>query len=333
MTDSNGKPAEDLDSWDPMGEAYYGEENSLAEHHPNFILNKQLPPISPRIGNNTTICDHYAKYGKCADGQFCDRLHIDPKKRNIIWHLQQHMDENKTRTCLTIDYLSPQPYMPDPNIMLMVTITRSTSPWSFYFVAPYETVDFRMTQPEDFKFHIEHVKTKSEIKRKIETIGAQLQEMFGKVYRHDNVHDPIYLSQIVACKTESGSFARAMVLEVPEKVDGVILDKYKLFLLDYGKEVEVLREFIYDIKAQCLSEPPLAIHCRLPIKPKVDAKQWSEEVIEDFRFIVQQDEYLLCKILEDDTAESQYVVDLFNIDSRRSLSEFMLENGLADKVY
>lgn len=316
------------DNWDPLAEDYKSPKNTLAlntDKDPVSTITGLVRPVSSRIGT-VTICDHYAKYGNCVDGEYCDRIHISPKSREKIWSLQNNCELNKNRVCMNYTYLSPVELKPDPSVLLLASVTNAGSPNMFYFVAPYEAMNFSQYTTDELDFFIERVSRTSSVKSKLQKCHDQLASLFDHPYRIDNVNDDIYLSQIVACKLKDNRYRRAMVIEVPD----IFMDKfnYKLHLIDIGIEVELPRESIYDIKAHCLSEPPMAINCRLDIRP-VDESGWSEEALEMFEIEARGEKFWLCKIIDYLEYDNMFTVDLYHPKTRLSLTERLIESGVA----
>jgi len=328
---SKNETKEDWDSWDPMAEDYSSSRNTLSldpDKDPLTTITGKVRPISSKIGN-VTICDHYAKYGECADGDYCDRIHVDPRARDKIWTLQNTYETNKNRACMNFTYLSPQEFTPDPEALLLVSVTSAKSPVNFYFVAPYELMNFKQYSSDDLEFYIDRVQQTSTAKTKLQKCHEQLALLFEHSYRIDNLNDEIYLSQIVACKLKDGRYRRAMVIDTPNLFEDKF--NYTLLLLDVGTEVELPRELIYDIKAYCLSEPPMAVNCRLAVKPPNGETRWSQEAMNFFEEKARGKKYLLCKILDYIKYDRIYTVDLYHPIFRRSLTESMINKGLAEK--
>lgn len=320
---------DDWDLWDPLAEDFASPANTLAldTSNPIAAITGRNPAETTKIGG-VLICDHYSKYGTCADGDYCDRVHIEASQRYKILALQETYERNKNRTCLTFSYLSPQTIKPDPESLLLVSVTDATCANNFYLIAPYESLDFANKSQEDVQFYISRVHDTSAVKVKLERIHEQLSNLFDHNYRIDNVNERIYLSQIVACKLNDGHFRRAMVIGSPDfSYDEY---NYKLLLLDVGTQVELPREKIYDIKATLLSEPPLALNCRLDLKPAT-GQQWSAEALEYFNNFTRDTRFLYCQILDYIEKDSIFTVDLMKLDSRESIMTSMIEQGFAEK--
>lgn len=321
---------EDFDKWDPMKEAYNSSLNTLAinlDKDPEAEITGRVAPNVSQMGR-TILCEHYLKHGECVDEKFCSRLHVDPRVRSRIWSLQNQFENNKDRTCINYTYLAPYDFEPDPERLLLVYVTGIFSPNNFYFIAPYNKKGFEKDNQEELDFFIQRVLRSSEAKTKLENIHKELAALFDHTYRIDNVNDKIYLSQIVACKLKDGHFRRAMVTKEPILHDEV---NYKLLLLDVGVEVEVPRELIYDIKAYCLNDPPLAVNCRLDLVPANNQCTWSEKALEMFKTQAGGERFWLCKIINHIEQEGIFTVELYNFKTREALSELMIESGLAQK--
>lgn len=318
---------QELDNWNPMLEDYNSELNTLALNPTSNPLSSVIGrtlPIDAKIGG-TVLCEHYAKFGNCVDGQYCTRKHVDPALRERIFNLQNMYECNRGMTCLNYTFLSPQYLEPEPDKLLLVSVTNAKSPNNFYLIAPYESIDFSNLNEDDVKFYLENVTKNSAVKTKLQKIDEHLAGLFDKPYRVDNVTDTIYLSQIVACKLSDGLFRRAMVIELPD--DSIDKFYYKLLLLDVGSEVELSRECIYDIRARCLSEPPLALNCRLNLKPSNNQTGWSENVLQTFVEKTRGHQYLLCRIINFIQYDRIYTVDLLHLKARKSLTEVLLKTG------
>lgn len=319
---------EQWDLWDPMSEDYYSAKNTIT-------LNPDKDPECTVTGEMMTtkllgkdVCEHFIKYGTCADGQYCDRLHATPKARDQLLSLAKNYELNKGRTCLTYSYLSPIDLQPDRQKLLLVSVAYVRSPGDFILIFPYEQMDFSNFNDQDTEFYLDRVHQTSPYKTKLQKCHEQLAALFDHDYRLDNVDDDIYVSQIVACKLEDGRFCRAMVVET----DDLLNEKfdYKLFLIDIGIVVERPRELIYDIRATCLSEPPMAVNARLNLKPADGKVKWPEEVLQKFREKLINKKYLLCKVQDFYAHDRTFVVDLFDVSTRTSFTDTMIKCGLAD---
>lgn len=330
IADPNQEDLDEWDRWDPLAEDYHSAKNTLAldvDRDPISTITGQVRPISSRIGT-VTICDHYAKYGNCIDGEYCERIHISPKQRDKIWTLQNKFELNKNRVCLNYTDLSLTDLRPDPSALLLASVTNARSPSLFYFVAPYESMNIAQYTERELEFLIERVSSASSVRSKLRSCHEQLASLFNHSYRIDNLQDDIYLSQIVACKLQDNTFRRAMVLDVPNlSIDAF---NYKLLLIDVGIEVELPRESIYDIKAHCLSEPPMAIGCRLNVKPVGDS-EWSQEALEMFEIEARGEKFWLCKVLNHLKHDDIFTVDLYHPKTRASLTERLVESGVAER--
>lgn len=328
----NDEDIVEFDRWNPMSEDYLSPMNTLtvsSSSDPLTMITGKIQPIPSKIGN-ITICERFAKYGECADGRFCSRIHIDPRARQKIWAIQNTYELNKGRTCMNYTYLSPIDIRPDPDALLLVSIASISSPSNFYAVAPFENLNFINLSRSDMDFHISRVHQTSTAKKKIEQFHLQMADIFGHSYRVDNLNDDIYLSQVVACKLKDGFFRRATVVGLPDPADYADV-KFKLFLIDVGVEVELPRELIYDIRAIILSEPPLALNCRLNIKPARGALEWSTGAQVQFNNLVKQNRFSLCRVKDHIEADRILTVDLLDINTKLSFTDKMLSSGLAVK--
>lgn len=322
----------EFDHWNPMLDDYTSAKNSLLLNpsgDPLTTITGKIQPIRSRIGN-VTICERFATYGECSDGRFCQRIHIDPEAREKLWAVQNTYESNKGRTCVNFTYLSPLDLKPDPKSLLLVAMANISSPSNFYVVAPFENLNFAHLSQADIDFYVDRIQQTSSVKKKIEQFHEQMAEIFGHSYRVDNLNDEIYLSQIVACKLKDGHFRRAMVVGLPDLGDYADIN-YRLFLIDLGVEVELPREFIYDIKANILSEPPLALNCRLDIKPAGGALNWSSGALAQFRSLTNRNRFSLCRVIDHIKADRILTVDLLDVITRASFTEQMISSGLADK--
>lgn len=316
----------ELDAWDPMGEDYRSPRNTLAlnpQDTLSVLIGKALP-IDAKLGK-TTLCEHFAKHGTCADGFYCTHKHVTPSQRERIWNLQNVYDLNRAATCLNYTYLTTQSIKPDPDKLLLVSVTNASRPNNFYLIAPYDTVDFSNLTEKEMDFYVSNVTKNSSIKTKLYKVSNQLASLLDKPYRLDNMNETVYLSQVVACKLKDGSFRRAMVTGLPD--DAMDDFNYKLLLLDVGCEIELPRELIYDIRASCFSEPPMALNCRLNLKPANGQTTWSEEIPRSFLEKARRDQYLLCKIINFIEYDRIYTVELLHLKSRKSLTEVLLRSG------
>lgn len=319
------------EQWDPMRDDYTSNLNTLAlnpEEDPTTIITGQVAPNASQICR-TTICDHFVKYGECVDGKFCSRLHVDPRVKDRIRSLQSRYENNTNRTCINFTYLLPVEFEVDPRTLLLVSVTGTSAPNNFYFIAPYDKMNFEPYKEEELDFFIERVHRSSLAKTKLENYHNELAALFDHPYRIDNVNDEIYLSQIVACKLQDGRFRRAMVTKIPN----LSLDEFnhKLLLLDVGVEIELPRELIYDIKAYNLNEPPLAVSCRLDLVPANDQVGWSEEALDFFTTEARSKKFWLCKIIDYIKHDRIYTIELYDIKTRKALSESLIHAGLAEK--
>lgn len=323
---------EEWDLWDPKRDDYESSLNSLALGGINdpmsFLTGKRDVVSSSRFGN-LTVCEHYLRYGRCADGDNCSRLHVEPHVRQKLLSLQSHFERNKDRVCVNYTYLSPENFQVDENVLLLVSVTNPKRPNDFYFVSPYESLDVSKHSEESLDFMLDSLKTNSAFKRNLDNTHHQLEALFDHDYRVDNVNEEIYVSQIVACKLKNGFFRRAMVLSAPRS--SYEDSDYKLLLIDTGAEVELPRESIYDIKARNLSDPPMALKARLNLKPSDKQCDWSTEALELFSTIMKENQYLFCKILEYSDIDQAYTVDLFDRKKRESLTDKLVENRLAER--
>lgn len=318
----------DWDSWDPMGDDLRSTSNNLTldpNRDPMCQITGQRRTIAEKIGD-VTICDHFSRYGECADGEYCDRLHVDPYQKEKIWAMQNQCELNKNRLCINYTYLSPIEIEPNPEKLFLVSVTSKERVNDFYMIMLYESLDFTRFSSSDIKFYIDNVKSKSIVKTKLTKIHQELKSIFDHEYRIDNPNDKVYLSQIVACKTENGCFRRAMVIKTPELTGGL----YRLLLIDIGKYVDLPREGIYDIKAQYLSEPPIAINCRLPLKPTCDQVELSDELMLYFQLWTEKSQFFLCKMISYSEMDRIFTVDLIQYESRKSLVDEIVQRGFAD---
>lgn len=320
----------EFDSWDPLTEDFKSPKNTLAlnvDDDPLAQITGRVRPVSSKIGH-VSICDHYARYGNCMDGQYCEKIHISPASRDKIWALQNNTELNKNRLCINFTHLSPIELQPDPKVLLLASVTNASSPNLFYFVPPYESMNFSPYNDEDLEFYIERAPRNSSVKAKLQLCHEQLESLFEHSYRIDNLNDDIFLSQVVACKLKDKSYRRAMVLDVPD----FSMDKfnYRLHLIDVGIEVELPRESIFDIKATCLSEPPMAVPSRLNIKP-IGNSNWSQEALDMFELEARGERFWLCKIINHLVYDNIFTVDLYHPKTRSSLTERLIEAGLAEK--
>lgn len=322
---------ENWDTWDPMGEDYHSERNTLAlnpDKDPLACITGQANPIASKIGA-VKLCERFARLGDCADGNFCDKLHVNPSARAKIWKLQNTFETNKNRICLNFTYLSPYELEPSAERLLLISVTDVKSPANFYMIAPYDNMDFAQKTTEDLDFYINHVQQHSAAKRRLQRCHEQLAALFDHSYRIDNLNDEIYKSQIVACKLKDGLYRRAMVFETPDfSMDQL---EYKLFLIDVGIEVYLPREMIFDIKASCLSDPPIAINSRLAIKPAGGESSWSEDAMDFFTARTRGVRYLLCKVLNYIELDRIFTVELFNTKKSGELTNMMISKGLAER--
>lgn len=330
--DAKPQVSEDWDSWDPRKDDYMSSMNTTAlavdaKENPLASITGTRLSIANKLGN-VTICERYIQFGDCMDRQYCPKLHVDPRNREQLLALQETYESNKNRTIMNFTYLSPQEIKPDSEALLLASVTCAKDPNNFYIILPYENKNFAQCTESDLKFYIDQVKTSSPAKSKLQIFHNKLTRIFDHEYRVDNVNDTIYKSQMVACKARDGQFRRAMVIDIPED-DGF---EYTLFLLDFGTSVKLPREHIYDIRADCLSEPPLAIHCRLPLKPSHGDLSWNEAASSMFETLSRGQLYLLCIILGYSNQNQMYTVELKHITSRNSLTERMIQSDLAEKT-
>lgn len=322
---------DEWNNWNPMEEDFNSVKNTLAINpvkDPLAQITGQVLPVNSRVGN-VEICDHYAKFGNCADGKYCEKRHIAPEERERIWTLQNHYESNKNRICMIYTYLSPQDYEPNPDVLLLVSVTSVKSPVNFHFVAPYENMNFAHHAEQDFNFYIDRVQQASSIKTKLERCHEQMASLFDHSYRIDNLNDEIYLSQIVACKLKDGRYRRAMVVDLPN--DARDKFNYKLLLIDVGIEVELPRELIYDIKADCLSDPPMAVNCSLNVKPPDGLLKWPRETLVEFNNMARGEKFLMCKMTHYVDYDRIYLVDLYHLKTRKSLTDLLIEKNLASR--
>ena len=318
----------DWDSWDPMSEDYHSAKNTLSlnpDSEPECELTGKM--MSLKVAGKE-VCDHFIRYGSCADGKFCDRIHVTPQARDKLWSIAETYDLNKTRTCLTYNYLSPIELEANRHTLLLVSIAQIKSPSEFVFVAPYEQMDFSKFNEDEVDFYLKHVYQTSPYKTKLQKCHDQLAALFDHDYRLDDLNEDIFLSQIVACKLENGRFCRAMVIEL----DDYLNDKfdYQLYLIDIGITVYRPREQIYDIRASCLSEPPLAVAGRLDLRPANGDVSWPSDVLGKFQEKLKSKKFLLCKVMDYITQDRIYTVDLMDLKSRISFTDKMIESKFAE---
>jgi len=319
---------EEWDAWDPMLEDYQSTKNTLRldpDKEPECTVTGQM--VTSKLGGKD-VCEHYLKYGSCADGTYCDRLHVTPKARNQLWTFAQNYELNKDRTCLNYTYLSPSELEPNDQALILVSVTHIRSPSDFVFIAPYDQMDCSNFNEEELNFYLDRVHHSSTYKTKLQKCHEQLSALFDHDYRLDDVQDDIHLSQIVACKLNDGRFCRAMVIGL-EDFSNEQFD-YKLFLIDVGIVVERPRELIYDIRANCLSEPPMATDARLDVKPTKGNVSWPQDVLDKFTDKLGKKKYMLCRLIGYDSQSRAFIVDLYDAKSKLSLTERMIECGLAD---
>ena len=322
---------EDWNSWDPMKEHFLSSNNTLALDpiaDPESIITGKMTPAGNKIGN-VTICDHYAKYGNCADGQYCDRIHISPKAREKLLEMQKTYELNKNRICMTSNYLSPIELEVNPEKRLLVSVVGVKSPNNFYIIAPYEQMNFASQALEDVLFYVDCIDRNSPYRRKMNKSHEQLADLFDHHYRLDNLNDDIFLSQIVACKLPDQRFYRAMVIETDDLHRDIFT--YKLHLLDLGCEAHLPRELIFDIKAHCLSEPPMAVACRLDLRPADGSLNWPQEALNFLNNCIRSNNYMLCKIVNYIDLDRTFTVDLYTINERKSLTDELVASGLFEK--
>lgn len=322
----------DWDSWDPMGDDIRSSKNTLAldpNNDPMCQITGQRRTISEKIGH-VTICEHFARYGECADGQYCNRAHVDPYLKEKLWAVQNQCELNKNRLCLTYTYLSPIELQPDPEKLVLVSLTNNQRVNDFYMIVPYENLDLSRFSPDDIKFYVDNVTSKSIVKTKLLKIHQDLKSLFDHQYRLDNINDEIYLSQIVACKTDDGYYRRAMVIKTPKSTGSSL---YHLLLIDLGIEVQLPREGLFDIKAQYLSEPPIAVNCRLPLKPTKNQVELSDELMFYFEIWTETCQFFLGKIISYSEMDRIFTVDIIHCDSRKSLVDDIVQRGLAESDY
>lgn len=321
-----------LDAWDPMAEDFRSVKNTLVldpDKEPECVVTGRMMEDVLTVGKYK-VCDYYLKYGSCADGIYCDRLHVDPKSRSKISNLQMAYNSSKDRTCLNYEYLSPQELEPSQTTTLLVSVTLAKAPNNFYFIAPYEKMNFSDFNHDEIDFYIERIQQSSTFKTKLHKCHEQLAYLFNHNYRRDNVDDLIYKGQIVACKLKDGFFCRAEVIEEENFAKDIFL--FKLFLLDVGIEVELPRESIYDIKARSMTAPPMTINGRLHLKPAAGTLNWSQDALDFFCNYCKGDKYVLCKILNFEERERMYTVDLYDLKDRSSLTSAMISRKLAEKA-
>lgn len=322
----------DWDTWDPMKYDYESKFNTLTlnpQEDPFCYVTGKVKPIPSKIGH-VTICDHYARHGTCADGQFCDRVHIEPSARERIWAIENKCELNKDRMCLTFKHLSPNEIEPSDDSLYLVSVTNFKKPNDFYMIAPYNDLNFKNFEQHDIDFYINNVKTKSNAKMKLAKIHQDLKGIFDHKYRVDNCSEDLYVSQIVACKMD-GIFRRAMVVKVADLAFEELY--YRLQLLDIGVEVQLPREDIYDIKAECLSEPPMALNARLHLKPPNGELNWSKESIDFVEDLITKPRFLLCKITSYSEMDRIFTVDLFDCkDKKIDYTDLIIDDMYAEKI-
>lgn len=321
-----------FDMWDPMAEDYHSGENTLAlnpDKDPECVVTGKMVEEGIMIGGHR-VCEFYLKHGTCADGKYCTRLHVHPSARDRIIDLQKDCEKKTSTTRMISSYLSPIDLNPNDNTLLLVSITMITSPTKFYFVAPYEQMNFAALTQDEIDFYIGRVQQSSSIKTKLLKCHEQLSYLFNHNYRIDNPKDVLCISQMVACKLDDGRFCRAMVLDNRNRDD--IGSYYKLLLLDIGTEVYLERERIYEIRASCLSEPPMAISGRLELRPANGDLHWSPEARSLFGEFATENKYVLCRVKSRKPDDDLFTVDLFSIKDRTSITDLMLDRNLAERM-
>lgn len=321
-----------LERWDPMGEHFYSTHNTTAldpDKEPECLVTGRMMNEVLKVGKHP-VCNHFLKYGTCADDTYCDRLHIDPSARSGIHSLQRDYEMNTGKTRLVSSFLSPIELTPNVDVLILVSITMIKSPCMFYFVAPYEQMNFAGHLKDEIDFYIGRVKNSSIIKTKLQKCHEQLACLFDHNYRVDNPKSIICNCQIVACKLDDGRFCRAMVVD--NRIDDDQFERlYTLFLIDVGIEVKLPRESLYEIRASCLTEPPMAIMARLDVKPAGGELNWHPETLSTFKKLATGEKYLFCRVKSYWKQDDIFTVDLLRIDDRTSVTEVLLRNGLAER--
>lgn len=319
----------DLDKWDPMREDYCEPTNSIKrdqEHPLAAMVSKAYDSSKPSALGDVQICEHFARYGNCCDGKFCSRLHVKPEVRSKLATIHDTYQRNKDKTLLTHEFLSPIELKPDHNTMILISLSNVKSPFNFHFVAPYESKNFTDLNDEERDFYINNVQSKSNCIIKLKRIHSQLDALFNHDYFTENIDDVITTAQIVACKIKDGRFFRALVIRVDWEED-----EYHVFLIDVGAEMIVNRLQIYSITANMLSEPPMALHGKIAlIRPKPEGSFWSQEALDWFKTRVRDTRYFFAKIHAID-ADDHVAVELFDINTRRSLNDELVSENYAIK--
>jgi hypothetical protein len=321
-----------LDRWDPMAEDYHSSENTLTlnpDKQPECVVTGKMIEDSIMLGKHK-VCEFYLKHGTCADGNYCSRLHIHPSARDKIYELKRDYELNTSRTRMVSNYLSPVEIEPSEQRLLLVSVTMMTSPTRFYFVAPYEQMNFAGFNRDDINFYIGRVQHSSCVKTKLQKCHEHLAYLFDHNYRIDNPKEPLCIGQMVACKLDDGRFCRATILDNRNKDDFECY--YRLFLIDVGIEVDLTRDSIYEIRASCLSEPPMAVLGRLGLKPANCALNWSPEAMSLFEDFITKNKHMLCKVISHWAQDDLFTVDLIDIEDRTSITDLLLARNLAERM-
>lgn len=329
ISEHQGFDSKSWDTWDPMGEHFYSESNTLSldpEKDPMCqVADGRLRAGSRGKIGNIKLCEHYLKYGECADGQYCDRAHVSPKSRDKIESLEQEYEQNVGRIIMGESFLSPVDIKEGTNVLHLITITRVKSPVDFSFVMPYGNLDCSKFAEEDLQFYIEH-EDRSPAKKKLREFHNQMSYLYDQKFRPDDMRSDLYLNQIVACRLPNGIFRRAEVIKRADWSQDEFL--YKLRLIDIGTEVEIHRHQIYDMMAKFLSEPPLCVQARLDLTP-IDGGYWSSKAINSFITETRGEDFMLCKVLKFQPIDQLFVVDLMNLRTRKSIGVRLIEMNLA----
>uniref|UniRef100_A0A6G1SIC8 C3H1-type domain-containing protein n=1 Tax=Aceria tosichella TaxID=561515 RepID=A0A6G1SIC8_9ACAR len=321
-----------FDRWDPMAEDFHSSENTLTldpDKDPECVVTGKMVEDCIMIGKHR-VCEFYLKHGTCADGNYCNRLHVHPSARDKIHELQRESEMNTSKTRMISSYLSPIELQPNDQVLLLVSITMITSPTRFYFVAPYEQMNFAGFNDAEVNFYIGRVQHSSSIKTKLQKCHEQLASLFDHNYRVDSLKDALCIGQMVACKLDDGRFCRATILDNRDKDE--VECYYKLFLIDIGIEVSLTRDAIYEIRASCLSEPPMAILGRLGLKPANGELRWSREASALFEKFTTKNKYMLCKVISHWAQDDIFTIDLISINDHTSITELMLARNLAERM-
>lgn len=316
---------ETLETWDPMRQHF---EASMKTNE-SELIGDIIEPLDDDSIKRTEICEHWAKYGSCCDGDYCTKKHVNNYERRSMKSFIELHERRKVFTRLfSSDLEFKLEIIPDQSTLMLAIVTNPMKPSNFYIILPNDLVDFSNMTKEDCDFYIDRSCSSSAYKIQLRNCHNRLAELIGNIKLYDP-NEEIFIDQLVACNYMD-TFYRAIVIETPN----IAFDRYdyRLCLIDVGTEIEVARENIRALKAPVLTNSRiLAINCRLNIKPPNGCLDWPQESLDRFRELTLANQFF-CKFIDYIAYDDIYVVDLYTLSRRKSLTNRLIQEQLAEAL-